>query len=75
MEAVMEGSQPVSQRKQRITKRQSQEFIRWFQSNTNVQDLSISGIINEYNRLTNVMVSRMYVSNVRKAVKDAAISA
>ena len=70
MEGFMDITQSIPQRKQRITKKQSQEFTRWYESNPNVHELSISNIINQYYELTNVKVSRMYVSNIRRMINQ-----
>ena len=66
MEGISEVTQPVGQRKQRITKKQSKDFINWYWANPYVDDLSIAGVIKEYYQQTNVKVSRMFVSNVRR---------
>ena len=66
MEGISEVIQPVAQRKQRITKKQSKDFINWYWANPYVDDLSIASVIKEYYQQTNVKVSRMFVSNVRR---------
>lgn len=60
---------PTIVRKQRITKRESQAFTEWLRSNEAIQEWSIAQIIDEYRRITNVNVSRMFVSNIRKRIR------
>ena len=62
---------PTIVRKQRITKRESQAFTEWLRSNEAIQEWSIAQIIDEYRRITNVNVSRMFVSNIRKQLRSA----
>lgn len=62
---------PTIVRKQRITKRESQAFTEWLRSNEAIQEWSIAQIIDEYRRITNVNVSRMFVSNIRKQLRGA----
>lgn len=59
---------PTIVRKQRITKRESQAFTEWLRSNPNIQEWSIAQIIEEYRRVSNISVSRMFVSNIRKRI-------
>ena len=73
MEGFMESFPTPPQRKQRITKKQSEEFTRWYQENPNVHELSLAAIIKQYYEQTNVKVSRMYVSNIRKMYNDNAM--
>ena len=62
---------PTIVRKQRITKRESQAFTEWLRSNEAIQEWSIAQIIDEYRRISNVNVSRMFVSNIRKQLRSA----
>ena len=60
---------PITVRKQRITKRESQAFTEWLRANPHIQEWSITQIIEEYHRISNITVSRMFVSNARKVIK------
>ena len=59
----MEG---ISSRKTRITKKQSKEFINWYWAHPYLDNLTINDIIEEYYKHSNIKVSRMFVSNIRR---------
>lgn len=66
MEEVTGVTEQVHQRKSRITKKQSKEFINWYWANLYLDDLTINDIIEEYYKHSNIKVSRMFVSNIRQ---------
>lgn len=65
-------SLPLTTRKQRISKRESHAFTEWLRANPRIQEWSIAQIIEEYHRITNIIVSRMFVSNARKVIRSSA---